>query len=272
MAEGTHPRTITDLLEVVRRRMPTMSASGRMVAEAVLAAPDEVIGMSAARLAAVSGSSVGSVVRFCHSLGLPGYQDFKLRLVAAFEQTRFERSLDRRRSMPVGPVDTTFSQTLVALTRTADSIEPLVLERAADAVRDAKRILIPSSGPSQPIALALGSWLSWSGFSVSYPTDTETQRRIADRFGEEDLCFAVSHSGTTANTLDPTRIAAERGARTVLLTSFADSPLSRLCDVVIVAGAPADRYRSADMASRPIHLAVVQALSATIQHSLPRPA
>ena len=251
-----------DLLELIRSRVPSLPASGRQVAQTVLRESDHVIGMSAARLAKTSQTSVGSVVRFCQGIGLPGYNAFQLRLAASLGHGL--RSAADGRPAPESVAERVLWQSLDDLARSVASIDVRILRRAADTVRAGERLLICSSGPSQPVAVSLGSSLSRAGLTVQYPSDVETQEAVARVLGPEDVCIGVSHSGTTANTLRSVEIAAVRGARTVALTSFANSPIADACDVVLVAGAPADDYRSADTASRIVHHALIQALSAEV--------
>lgn len=252
-----------DVLERTRQLLPSLSPSSRQVAEAVLARPTEIVSLPATGLAEASGTSVGSVVRFCHAIGLSGYQDFKDRLFTCTVSAPAPLLADRpgRRA---GTVDAVMTATLVGLARAADSIDERAIRRAADLLRDARRILIPSSGPSQPIAMALGQSLSYAGYAVSYPTDAETQIASAQTLGAQDVLLAISHSGTTARTLDSVRAAAAAGASVVALTSYLQSPLSDLADVAIVAGSDADSFRTRDAASRPVHLVVVQALVAIL--------
>lgn len=250
-----------DVLEFIRSRLPGFSPAERRVADTVLAAPGDVLQMSAARLAKTSGSSVGSVVRFCHTLGLPGFQDFKLRVA---QQSVPDRS-------PVLPaiavgdsssyvVQKLFTNLTAALFDTARTVDAEVLDRVTEVLIDAQRILIVAAGTSSPYAAELAHRLITIGLPVSQPADAQTQQAAAQRLGRGDVCMAISHSGTTLVTLESVRTAAANGAATVALTSFASSPLSELADSVLVTGCRQGAYRSEEMASRLVHLAVLQAL------------
>lgn len=252
-----------DLLELIRSRVPSLPGSGRRVAETVLRDSARLVGLSAVQLAQESATSVGSVVRFCQSIGLPGYNAFQRRLAADLGRGR--GSLAAARPAPASVAESVLFQAVDDLVRSVDHIDVAAVQAAALVVRGAERVLICSSGPSQPVAVTLGSALARAGLTVQYPSDMETQEAIAHALGPADVCIGVSHSGTTANTLRSVELAAERGAGTVALTSFADSPIANECDLALVAGAPADRHRSADTASRIAHHALVQALAAEVQ-------
>lgn len=256
-----------DVLELARSRMPGMSPAIQRVAEAVLGDPERMLSLSAARLAAVSDSSVGSVVRFCNELGFPGFQDFKLTLAAHVGPRPWPGPAAITDADPQqAVVEKLFATVIANLTATAGSIAADDLVRAAELVRGAHRILVVAAGTSQPLASDLASRLFGRGFPASYPADAQTQFEAATRLDRGDICFAISHSGTTTQTNEPVRASQSRGAFTIALTSFSASPLAHLADHVLVAGAPADTYRTADMASRLAHLMVINALWSLIRH------
>lgn len=258
---SNHSGVDGDVLEFIRSRLPGFSPAERRVAETVLAAPRVVPHLSAARLAETSGSSVGSVVRFCHTLGLPGYQDFKLRVA--------QQSVPPANPAPE-PISVTDSSPSVvqklfmnmagALFDTARTVDADVLDRVTGLLLDARRILVVGTGTSSPFAADVAHRLITIGLPVSQPADVQTQQAAALRLGPGDVCLAVSHSGTTGVILDSVRTAAANGAVTVALTSFATSPLSHLAETVLIAGSRQGAYRSEEMASRLVHLAVLQAL------------
>lgn len=250
--------------EQVRSFYPSLSASMRRVADRVMAAPEDITPMSAARLAAATDTSVGTVVRFCHALGFPGYLDFKDALRAETERPTDVETVAMRE--PEGTVDTVLTTTLLSMARSVEAIDPGAIHEAAAILREARRILIPSAGPSQPLAMALAQMLQIAGHAVSHPVDVHTQVAIAETLDGQDVCFPISHSGTTAQTLEAAETARRAGARLVGLTSFARSPLAEMVDLALVAGAPADGYRSSDRASRPLHLAVLQSVFAVLEH------
>lgn len=258
----------TDVLERLRAALPSLSARSRQAASFILANPERVVQLSASQLAAETGTSVGTVVRLCHAAGLAGIHELKLRLVSLLGRERIARGL---------PTDRPGAQTLADivddLCRTATALDHGAVERAAATLRQATRILIVSSGTSQPLAIEFGNWLNSIGRAVAYPTDGGTQEAVARQLGPHDVCFAISHSGTTAATLDPVRTAMSHGALTIALTSYSGAPLVDLAHDVIIAGASASHARGDEMASRMVHHAVLQVLRSLLStpSALPAP-
>jgi len=253
-----------DILEHVRARSTSLSQSAQRVARLVLRQPLEVISMSAEELARTSETSVGTVMRFCQSVGRSGYQSFKMELASAVKPAEWdphEEQLRRELATPPERVLMHVSEQLDTIMRALDY---RAVNEIAVRILRAGRILILSTGPSQPIAMTLGYSLNTAGHHVSYPMDHETQAVIAERLTDRDVCFVVSHSGQSEPVLRAAEKALRGGATVLALTSFVRSPLISLTTKAIVAGAPEDAYRTADAASRPVHLAVVYSLLAAI--------
>ncbi|NQV79797.1 MAG: MurR/RpiR family transcriptional regulator [Alphaproteobacteria bacterium] len=72
-----------DLLERLAEIRGDLSQSERRVADVVLDAPESVPRKTMAALSAEAGVSEPTVLRFCRSLGLSGFADFKIELAQA---------------------------------------------------------------------------------------------------------------------------------------------------------------------------------------------
>ena len=86
------------------------------------------------------------------------------------------------------------------------------------------------------------------------------QHVVAQLLAPGDVCLAVSHTGSTQETLAAFRAAAAAGATAIALTSFVRSPITELADLVLVAGSQEITFRVEAVASRLAHLAVLDAL------------
>ncbi len=69
-----------NLLEHVLDRRSALRPSEQLVADFVLRAPEAVTTTSMAELAAATGVSEPTVLRFCHQLGCSGFPELKLKL------------------------------------------------------------------------------------------------------------------------------------------------------------------------------------------------
>lgn len=248
------------ILEVMRSEMPGLSPAEQRVARYVLADPLSVMHLSVSELAEASGSSVGTIVRCCQTLGLRGFQALKLAL--ARESNIAQQHLLDEITPDDGPAEITakvLSETTAALNG-ARTLDTEALGQIADTLVHAGRILFVAIGTSAPLASDISYRLSSIGFPAFFLPDVHAQHVAARMLTPEDVCVAISHTGSTIETLATVRSAVTAGATTVALTSFARSPLTELVDQLLVAGSRETNYRIEAMTSRIVHLTVLDAL------------
>jgi DNA-binding MurR/RpiR family transcriptional regulator len=258
------------ILEHIRANSASLSAAEQRVARAVLADPVAVVHLSVSDLAQVADSSPATVVRFCQALGLRGFQELKLAL--ARESIPAERQLLEEIEPGDGPAEVT-SKVLMgaasALQSAAQSVNTDVMGETAALLGHARRIIFAAVGTSASLAADVAYRLTTIGLDASFAADVHVQHVSARRLAPGDVCFAISHTGSTVETLATIRTARAAGAATVALTSFAHSPLTELVDHVVVAGSRETAYRIEAMTSRIVHLTVLDALFVLLALSQP---
>ncbi|KDA44785.1 transcriptional regulator, RpiR family [Frankia sp. BMG5.23] len=259
------------VLERIRALSASLSSAEQRVARQVLADPVAMIHQSVSELAQVSGSSPATVVRFCQSLGLRGYQELKLALIR--ETLPVERQLVDEVSAADGPDEIAgkvLGGAASALTEAARGIDGGVLAAIADLVVAAPRTLFVAVGTSAPLAMDAAYRLTTVGVDARFAGDAHVQHVTARMLAAGDLCVAVSHTGSTAETLAAMRAAVDAGAHTAAITSFARSPLTELVRHAVVVGSRETAYRIEAMTSRIVHLSVLDALFALVVVRSPR--
>ncbi|MDI2130117.1 MurR/RpiR family transcriptional regulator [Yinghuangia seranimata] len=252
-------------LRELARRASGLSPAEQRVAQVVAEAPADVVQMSVSDLAAASQTSVGSVTRFCQKLGLRGFHDLKLALARESAPTH------RRLADDVAPGDDAgqiarkvLSASARALDEAVRVVDPAAVQATADALLRARRILFTAVGTSAPPAADAAYRLATLGLDAVFPGDTHLQHVTSRTLRPGDVCFAVSHTGATRETIAALRTARTVGATTAVLTSFAGAPIADSADLVLVAGSSETAYRVEAMSSRLVHLAVLDALYVTV--------
>lgn len=249
------------LLERLRSQLRSLSPAERRVADTILRDPLGIIHMSVSELATLAETSAATVVRLCTSIGLRGYQELKITLATQSIPSE-KRVLD---AVDAGDDVRTVSQkvlagTAAAVEATAAVLDTGELERIAEAILGASRIQFGAVGTSAPLAQDAAYRLTTIGIPATFISDVHTQHVSARMLGPKDLFFAISHTGSTIETLAATRAARESGARTAALTSFRSSPLTETVDMSLIAGSAETAYRVEAMTSRIVHFAVLDAL------------
>ncbi len=249
------------VLARTRSLLPSLQASDARVAKVILEQPDAVVYRSVSEVAAAAETSAATVVRCAQKLGFRGFHDLKLAL--ARERATFQAV----QPQPAAAVDerlTILAQVTEAGAQTvrdaAALVDPAAFEAAVTALAGAERMLFAGVGTSAPLAQDAAYRFSAIGLRAEAHADPHVQHLQALRLQGEDVCVAISHTGSTRETLEVVEAARSGGAVTVAITSFASSPLTEIADEVILAGTREVAFQLEAMASRLAHLALLDAL------------
>lgn len=269
-SDSTVMETLADLstisvVERIRAALPSFSPAERRVADVVLRDPLAVIHQSVTELASAAESSPATVVRLCASVGLRGYQELKITLASESIPSARRVLGDITPEDSVGDIaHKVMEATAAAVSAASQTIAPQTLEAMADHLLRARRVVFGAVGTSAPLALDAAYRFVTLGIDASFSPDVHAQHVTARMLRADDVFFAISHTGSTLETLATTRAARAAGATTVALTSFSRSPLTELVDVAVIAGSSETNYRVEAMASRIVHLALLDALFVSI--------
>ncbi|MEU3463219.1 MurR/RpiR family transcriptional regulator [Streptomyces sp. NPDC006733] len=262
------------VIALIRSELPRMSDSLRKVGELVLADPTAATRGSAAELGRRTGTSQATVTRFCHALGLDSYQHLLIEL--AQEQGRSQGEDGGGPLSPVlgpdiGPDDdldhvvaVVAQADLRALRLTLDQLDRESLERAAQALARARRIDVYGVGGSGIAAREAEARLFGIGCAARGWTEVHAAETSAALLTPSDVAVAISHSGTTREALDPLRLAAERGATTVAVTSDPRSPIAQAADIRLTSASAETSFRRGGYGTRHSVLLIIDCLSARI--------
>ena len=261
------PRPTLSILIRVRGAMPSLRPAERRVADAVLADPAKISESSITAVARQCQTSETTVLRFCRAIGLAGYPELRIALARAAQWEESDHGGSGPLSGTITKNDTlaeivakvTYADAR-ALEETGAALNVAVLERAVTAVATARRVDIYGGGFSGLVGEDLRLKLHRIGL-VAFVWSTSYQALAsAALLTAADAAVGISHTGTTAETVDALRAARERGATTIAITNFARSPVTEHADLVLVTAARETTFRSGVMASRIPQLAVVDCL------------
>ncbi len=245
--------------------LPSLTPAEQRVARHVVADPAGAAARTVTDLAAAAGASEATVIRFCRSIGVSGYPQLRLRLAAE----------SGRHAGPADPGDgalppdadlaqiiaTVAFQDARAVRDTAAGLDPRLCTAAVDALVAATRIEVHGAGGSGFVAAALRRKLHTLGLPAAGWPDAPSAYASVDRLGPGDVVVALSHSGTTAQTVEVVRRARRRGSTTVALTTFPRSALGRAADLVLTTATRETTGRQGDGAGRVAQLTVVDILA-----------
>lgn len=256
---------VENVLGRIRSSYKSMGPTSKTVADFILADPNAVIAMSVTELSEATGASQGSVVNFCQNLGMPGFQHLKLSLAQAVVQPVQYIHEDLNRDDDIETVcRKVFHGGIQALRDSLSVLDPKALAAAVSALRAAKRIEIYGIGSSAPIAEDAHYRMLRIGLDAKAVTDSHIQAISASRTSPEVAVLTISHTGATRETVVATQLAKEAGAKTIVLTNYARTPIQAFADITLFTMARETLFRTEAMTSRIAQLCVIDALIAAL--------
>jgi DNA-binding MurR/RpiR family transcriptional regulator len=256
---------IENALSRIKVTRPAMARGAARIADFILEDPPRVVGMSVTELANATEASEGSIINFAKLLGLSGYQQLRLSLARETVQPvqYIHEDLDKTDDVATA-TQKIFHSGIQALKDTLSVLDPKALGRAVDIFHKAKRIEIYGIGSAAPIAEDAHYRMLRIGLDAKVLVDSHVQAISASLADPTVATLTISHSGATHETIAATRLAREAGARTVVITNFAKSPIQAYADVVLFTMARETLFRTEAMTSRIAQLCVLDALIATL--------
>jgi RpiR family carbohydrate utilization transcriptional regulator len=248
------------LLEQIKRYDDRLRRSERKVAETVLADPQSALSQGISALAAASGVSDPTVLRFCRAIGFDGFQSFKLALARALALgAPFIRE-------GVGPDDDTAtlgakicSQSAAAIYGLPSRLDWAVVEKAMDALAAAPRIECYGVGASGAVAIDAQNKLFRLNVPVTAYVDPHMQAMSASSLKRGDVVLAFSYTGRAREVIEAAQLARRQGA-TVIAVTTAATPLAGTATLSIALPAIEDTEQFTPMVSRLLQLVVVDIL------------
>lgn len=249
----------------IRSLLPGLARAEQRVAKVVLENPGTVAHRSITEVAEQAGTSETTVTRFCKAIGVGGYPE--LRIALAADTARSQARANHDMGGDIGPGDdlkqvvgkVAFADAR-AVEETAEQLDIESLDKVVQAVAGARRVDVYGFGASAFVAFDLQQKLHRIGLTCFAWNDTHIALTSAAVLTGADVAVGISHTGSTAETVEALRVAGETGATTVALTNFPRSPITEIADHVLTTAARETTFRSGAMASRIAQLTVIDCL------------
>lgn len=258
----------SSILEEIRNTLTALSRSERLVGEWLLANSRQAVDLSINEVAAASGVSDPTVIRFCRSLGLSGFRELKTNLIAALQQP--QSYLHHDVSGQDSPGDAALKvlenaiQTLVELRA---SIPRMPFDAATACLTEARQIIFVGLGASGCVARDACHKFFRLGIPCTTALDAQTILQHAAIAGPEDVFIAMSHTGKWPDLVKGMQLAGTRGARIMAITDR-QSPLGLIADLTFDCHPPEDTNIFTPMSSRLAQLTLLDALQVSLAIAL----
>jgi len=252
----------------IRSVYPSLAKVNKRIADRILENPREVITLPVTELAERAEASEASVVGFCKKLGYQGFHDLKFVLAEEVfsSSSDIHEEIDSHDDVPV-TIKKVFNTSIQTLKDTMNILDPSALEAAARTILQAERILIVGTGISGMVAEDFWMKLFRINRNVSFHNNQTTMKMAAAVAKAGDVVVAISHSGSTKAVIETLKMAKARGAKTIGLTNYLNSPVSKLADILLLTSSRETGVREEEMTARIAQLAVVDSLFVVVANS-----
>ena len=258
---------MAELFTTISQARPAMRPAQKKVADFVLKHPEKAASSTISELSKAVGISTASVVRFCEDIEFSSFTAFRLAVSVASEQRRVAReifAIDRDEIDPNDSMHEVVAKTVFheveAIQQTGSNLDLKTLEKVVGLITKAKRIELLGLGSSSLATQDLRQKLHRIGLFAFDSPDNHQAITSSALMNPGDVGIVFSHSGVTPETLEVLKIMKRSGAKTVAVTNFPESVISRNADFRLTTVAKETRYRSGAMSSRIAQLALVDFL------------
>jgi RpiR family transcriptional regulator, carbohydrate utilization regulator len=249
------------LLQQIRAQAPTFPPAEARVAAVILHSPAWVLNNTLAAVAARAAVSEPTVIRFCRSVGLDGFQTLRLRLAHALAQA--DGFLPQELTATDSGIELTrkiFARAAATLTDVAGHFAGSEIERAIHALTQARRIEFYGLGSSGIVADDARHKFFRLGLQAIAYSDPHVHGLAATMLTERDVVVAVSSTGRTIDLIASIELARESKACVIAITP-PHSPLAERADIVLPILTDEDTDIYTPMTTRLAQLTLIDVLS-----------
>ena len=237
------------------------SKSDKRIADYLLEHPGAVDAETASSIAEKVGTSPATVVRFCRKLGFKGLTDMKNSAAYTNYIESSTTDMDLKKGDDAETVTNKVLQYMkMVLDQLKLSLEPELLQKAADKLADANHVVILAEGGSGTIARAAYDIFLKLAIPCRIVDDIMFQIMEISMMDENDVLFLILNSGITYNVLQNASYAKQRGIYTIGVVGTKGTPLSKYLDIELPTCIFSSSYLSDISAARLCELVTVSIL------------
>lgn len=257
-----------NIFVTIRSRYNTLSKVQKNIADYILNNKSEAVRITISELAQKCSVSEPTVIRFINKLDYSSYQTFRIDMAG-------ELSKETTKSSPSGikiddgyqniePSDDikTVKQKVISSAACAiNDLNNMVniddLNAAVDLILNSNSILFYGSGGSSVIAMDAYHKFMRIGKKVSFDANSHFSLIKASHLQSNDVVVLISHTGESREVLECAGNAKERGCKIIGITSYLNSSLAKISDVVLFSSTYDLKYYTDAMVSRLIQLVIL---------------
>lgn len=220
----------------------------KKVADFVINNQKKVLYMSITDLADACKVGDTSVYRFCRTMNLQGYQEFKMKM--SLSQGAAQAKKKHEEEEPHNMAETVMNLNISAIRETFTLLNKKEFEKVLELFEKAGKVYFFGVGDSLLTAQGACNKFLRITNKVTCITDAHMQAMAASTATEKDLFLIVSYSGSTKDNIVVAKLAKKSGAKVVCISHFHKSPLTSYSDAILLCGADEGPLEGGSMAGK----------------------
>ncbi len=260
------------ILSKIQNHMERFSPAEKKVAMYIMEHAELVPNMTTKDISKNAGASEASVVRFCKTIGIGSFKALKLTLVRELtiaDMNINDFSIIEKKDTPFDLFNKVTYVNKAAVESTTATIDRKELEKAAEAMVKAKKILFYGVGGSAASALDACYKFTKLGYVSMMSHDFHMMIPLIANLEPNDVLVAISTSGRTKDVLEIVQFAKKKSATVIAITKLdPSSPLYKEADIKLCVPDVEQDHRIGSMASRMTQLNIIDALYLITFHQM----
>lgn len=239
-----------------------LSLKEQAIADYILENPSKVSHSSISDLSNELGIADSTFFQFTKKLGYNGFKDFKMAMLMQendFSAISIHENIQKSDN-ELTMAQKVFDSNMTTLTDTKNLLKEEDLKLAAAMINQSKRLFFFGVGGSEIVATDAYHKFLRSPITVFHSSDYHIQLMEASLLTPDDCGIFISHTGKSRETIELAQVAKNNGAKIIVITSHAASPLAKLGDVVFISISEETEFRSEALASRIAQLSIIDSL------------
>ena len=263
----------------IRRRYSLLSEDQKRIADYILSHKLDAVTLTINALAAKCGLSETTVIRFINKLDYSSYQIFRVEmakevsvLAAASDGVPLKIEDGYQDITSADSIDDIKRKVIYSAANAIRDIDTLVdsgsLERAADRLATAERIMFYGAGGSASIAMDAHHKFLRLGLTSIWEANSHFAIIRCAHLTDKDAIVLFSHTGESRETLECAANAAASGCRIVGVTSYPNSSLAKASDPTLFSSTNDLPWYTDAMVSRLIQMVLLDMLFISVSMRL----
>jgi DNA-binding MurR/RpiR family transcriptional regulator len=239
-----------------------LSLKEQAIADYILENPSKVSHSSISDLSNELGIADSTFFQFTKKLGYNGFKDFKMAMLMQendFSAISIHENIQKSDN-ELTMAQKVFDSNMTTLTDTKNLLKEEDLKLAAAMINQSNRLFFFGVGGSEIVATDAYHKFLRSPITVFHSSDYHIQLMEASLLTPDDCGIFISHTGKSRETIELAQVAKNNGAKIIVITSHAASPLAKLGDVVFISISEETEFRSEALASRIAQLSIMDSL------------